>query len=133
MTTLIRNGLSAENTSGTQGWQEAQREDNLQQQAYPTSGSTEDCAPKKNRYIYIENSSNVTSPLSIKDVGTVSELLEKIYELFPNANSEAVGLRVSATRMGTMRRTYLTGSLPPDAFFLYVNLYLKKHPAILSR
>lgn len=133
MSTLIGNGLSTENTPGTQGWEEAQGQDNLQQQAYPTSGSTEGCASKKNRYVYLENSSNVTSPFLIEDVGTVSELLQKIYALFPNANSDAIGLRVSATRMGSMGRTFLTGSLPPDAFFLYVNLYLKKHPPVPTK
>lgn len=130
MSTLIGNGLSTENASGTQGWEEAQGQDNLQQQARQAAGGSESCSSKKNRHVTLENCSNVTGPFVIEDVATVEELVAKIFERFPNANSDAIGIRISDARVGSMHRQVLTGDLPSDAFFLYGTLFLKKHPPV---
>lgn len=133
MSSLISNGLSAENETGDKRWEEAQRQVYLQQQACETSGGSESCALKKNRHVTLENCSNVNAPFIIEDVATVSELVQKIFERFPNANSDAVGLRVSDMRTGSMHRKVFTEDLPADAVFLYVTLFLKKHPSVSAR
>jgi hypothetical protein len=133
MSSLIGNGLSAENETGDQRWKEAQGQDYLQQQAREASGSSEICTSKNNRHITLENCSNVTAAFIIEDVATVPELVQKIFERFPNANSDAVGLRVSDTRTGSLNRQVFTEDLPADAVFLYVTLFLKKHPSVSTR
>jgi len=78
----------------------------------------------------MENTSSVHKPLLLENVGTVEELTDKIVAQLPNVCSSSIGMRISDTRMGTCQRKYFTDTLPYDAEFLYVTLYLKKHPPI---
>lgn len=126
MTSLTSHGYRTQDTTGGQGWQD-QVQDSLQQQAHQASG---DAPIKKDRYIYIENSSTKLSPFLVRDVATVPELVQKIYDYIPLSCDSAIGMRVSDTRMGTFGRKIYEADLPSEAFFLYVNLYLKKHPPV---
>lgn len=126
--TSVSYGQSAPNSYGEEGWKEEQRQDDLQRQACAYAGGA--VLEKRDRYVYLENSSNLREPFPIKEVATVSELFAKIRERIPQLNNRDLGLRVSATRMGSMQRVYLTDNLPYDAFFLYVSLYLVRHPPL---
>ncbi len=126
MTSLTSHGHRSQDTAGDQGW-EGQVQDPLQQQTYQASGSP---PIKKDRYIYIENSSTKVCPFLVRDVATVPELIQKICDWIPMTCHESIGMRISDTRMGSFGRKVYEGDLPSEAFFLYVNLYLKKHPPI---
>lgn len=121
------NGLSASYTPGSQGIQEDEDPVCLQQQTHQDARSD---SVKKDRYVTIENSTVHVSSFLVKEVGTVSELIQKICDRIPSQKSEAIGLRVSGTRMGSPHRSYFSEELPPDIFDVYVSLYLKKHPAV---
>lgn len=128
MTSLSSNGYRPQDTPGDQGWKE-QGQESVQQQTYQAPGSL---PIRKDRYIYIENSSTKITPFLVRDVATVSEVIEKIYDSVPMSCSDSIGLRISDTRMGSSGRRVFEGELPPDVFFLHVYLYLKKHPGVPS-
>jgi hypothetical protein len=121
-------GQPASNPHREEGWKEVQGQEHLQREACSTSAGA--LPQKRDRYVYLENSSNLRTPFSIQDVATVPELLQKIRDFIPQLHHPDLGMRVSATRIGTMHRVFLTGDLPPDAFFLYVSLYLVRHPPL---
>jgi len=126
--TSVSYGQSASNPYGEEGGKENQRQEHLQCQARTHAAGT--LSQKRDRYVYLENSSNLREPFPIQEVATVDELLTKIREKIPQLAHPDLGMRVSATRMGTMHRVYLTGDLPLNAFFLYVSLYLVRHPPL---
>jgi hypothetical protein len=126
--TSVSHGQSASDSHGEEGWKEKQRQEHLQCEA--RSHAARALPQKRDRYIYLENSSNLRDPFPIQEVATVPELLAKIRDFIPQLAHPDLGMRVSATRMGSMHRVYLTGDLPSDAFFLYVSLYLVRHPPI---
>lgn len=118
------NGFSTEDTSRKERRQEEQGQGYLQQQAYPNAGSP---TIKRDRIIYIENSSNIHDPFVLQEVGTVDELVEKLCDKFPAISLDSIGMRISTTRLGTIHRIYLTDRIPYKADTLFVSLYLKKH------
>lgn len=119
-------GISTPNPSRKEGRQEAKGPDDLQQQTCADTGSP---TCKRDRIIYVENSSSIHDPFVLQEIGTVEELLEKLYERFPGISSEAIGMKISTTRLGTIHRIYLTDRIPYKADTLFVSLYLKKHPS----
>jgi hypothetical protein len=126
MTSVPLHGYRSQDTAGSEGWQ-GQVEDSLQQQTCQDAGVP---PIKKDRYIYIENSSTKVNPFLVRSVATVPELIQKICDYIPLSCDSAIGMRISDTRMGTIGRKIYEGDLPSEAFFLYVNLYLKKHPPV---
>lgn len=120
------NGLSTSHKTGTQG-QEDKDTLCLQQQTHQDAGGS---AIKKDRYVTIENSNLSPRSFLIKEVGTVSELIQKLCDLIPPQKSDAIGLRVSNTRAWSPNRDYYVEELPADVFELYVSLYLKRHPPL---
>jgi len=125
--TSIQDGLSSANPPRKEGMQEAQGQDDLQQQACADSGSP---TIKRDRIIYVENSSNIHDPFVLKEVGTVDELIEKLCDRFPQICIDSLGMKISTTRLGTIHRIYLTDRIPYKADTLFVSLYLKKHPDV---
>ncbi len=121
------NGLSTENKTREERWEEAERQDSLQQQTHKTTGIS---SSKKDRIVYIENSSNVQHPFVIREVSTVDELLVKIYDLYPELLSEYLHLRIFASRFGTMQRKEIKNELPSTQEDLYIMLTLRKHPPV---
>lgn len=127
--TSIQYGISTPNPSRKEGRQEAQGQDNLQQQACADTGSP---TCKRDRIIYVENSSNIHDPFVLQEVGTVDELIEKMCERFPAICTDVIGMKISTTRLGTIHRIYLTDRIPYKADTLFVTLYLKKHPSVVT-
>jgi hypothetical protein len=125
--TSIQYGISTPDSPRKEGRQEAQRQDNLQQQTRADSGSP---TCKRDRIIYVENSSNIHDPFVLPEIGTVDELIEKMCERFPAICTEHIGMKISTTRMGTIHRVILTDRIPYKADTLFITLYLKKHPPI---
>lgn len=118
------NGQPAQNAPGNEGRQEAQGQDHLQQQARAADGSS---PRKRDRIIYVENSSNVREPFILEKIATVEELTSAFCNRFPAICIEAIGLKISDSRTGTMHRKTFTDNIPYDADTLYITLYLKKH------
>lgn len=118
------NGQSAQDASGDEGRKEAQGQEHLQQQACAADGGA---ARKRDRIIYVENSSNVRDPFVLKEVATVDELTSAFCDRFPAICIDAIGLKISDARAGTIQRRTFTDKLPYDADTLYITLYLKKH------
>ena len=122
---IVSNGLSTKNSSREERWQETERHAPLQQQACKDSGVS---SSKKDRIIYIENSSNVRQPFLIREVSTVEELLLKLYQKYPELLSEYLELRIYPSRFGTMQRKEIKNELPLTQEDLYIYLSLRKHP-----
>ena len=121
----ISNGLSAQDTSREKR-KEEQGQACLQCEAYSFTGDSL-CKQKRERYAYIENTSERVKPLLLKNISSVSEVLAKLYDEYPHLQRDFIGVLVSDTRQGTLRRKYFTDTLPWDVEFLYLTLYLKKH------
>jgi hypothetical protein len=122
---LETNGQSTQDTSGKEERQEEQGQECLQQQACADAGSTE---RKRSRIVYIENSSNVNKPFVVEKVGTVAELVEKVCEKFPAICLDAIGMKITNSRIGTMHRQIFTDTIPYMYDTLYITLFLQKHP-----
>lgn len=84
----------------------------------------------KDRIVYFENSYHQKDPFVIKEVSTVSEVLEKICDRFPEICCETLQLRVFPNRMGTTGRKELFTSLPEHIDTLYISISLRKHPML---
>lgn len=118
------NGQSAQDTPGNKGRQEAQGQEHLQQQTRASDGSP---PRKRDRILYVENSSNIREPFVLEKIATVEELTSAFCERFPSLCIDAIGLKISGSRMGTMHRETYTDIIPYHADTLYITLYLKKH------
>lgn len=101
-------------------------QESLQCETYQDSGSL----ARKDRIVYFENASNHRDPFVIQEVATVPELLEKIYDRFPDICLESIQLRVFANRMGVVSRKELFDVLPTERDTLYIYLTLRKHPQL---
>lgn len=121
----VPNGYTTQDTSRNEGKQE-EKQECLQCEARPFSRSPK----RKDRYIYIENSTVKVKPFLIKEVATVEELLEELFLVIPQLNNPVLGLHITNARAGAIHREFFEDELPEDAFFLYITLYLKKHPPI---
>ena len=119
------NGFPTQDTSGTQGTQYTSQEC-IQCEAYTAAGGTKG----KDRYITIENSSQVVPFFLVEEVATVDELVKKIQQRIPALAHPSLGMRISNVRTGGFPVKYFTDALPDDSVFLFVSLYLKKHPRI---
>ena len=129
MSSLIHsNGPTTEDTTGDQGWEEAQRENRLQLQACEAErGATRQ---KREYIVYIENASNIRGAFIVKQVSTVNELFQGIYERYPKLSHEAIVMRVSDSRTGSMHRIFYEQELPQHTDCLYVQLSLRKHTSM---
>ncbi len=125
MTTLTTQyGLSTQDTPRNKREQKTQGcEECLQCEA---RADTRSIGRKKDRIIYVENSSNITEPFVIQEVGTAEELRNKICEKHPGICIDMIGMRISHSRLGVVGRKFYEEDLPSDQI-LYVYLYLKKH------
>lgn len=122
---LEPNGQPPSDSSGKEELQERQGQEYLQQQACADSGSPE---RKRSRIIYIENSTTVNKPFVVEEVGTVTEVIEKVCEKFPAICLHAIGMKITNARMGTLQREVFTGTIPYMYDTLYITLFLQKHP-----
>lgn len=95
-------------------------------ETHQDSGSVEG----KDYIVYFENSYHQRSPFVIKEVTTVSELLQKICDRFPEICCESLQLRVFQSRYGTTPRKELFDYLPLDKDTLFITFSLRKHPLI---
>jgi len=119
------NGQPASNASREEGGEEAEGQPQcVQQQACADAAST---PRKRQRIVYIENSSNCRSPFLVEEVGTVQELVQQICERFPEICIETLGMKISSSRAGSIGRVFYEGDLPYEQDTLYVSLYLRKH------
>lgn len=122
---ICSNGLPAQDTSRNEGTGQT-RQVGLQCETHTADG-----IPRpKDRYISIENSTQRVPSFLVKEVNNVDDLLEKIRDHIPALMSPTIGLRISDSRSGTTQRRYFKDFLPEDAEFLYVSLFLNKHPKI---
>ena len=122
-----QHGYTTTDPSREKGWKEGKGQDHLQCEACTNAGSTE---RKKDRIIYVENSSNITYPLVLKEISTVEELIQGICDMHPKISLDYIGMRVTTARLGVVPREYITDKLPYEKDTFYVNLYLKKHPPV---
>jgi hypothetical protein len=99
----------------------------LQFETCENSGRVE---KKRDRIVYIENSSNRCEPFVIQEVATVVELLEGVCKRFPEICLENLGMKVCDSRSGATYRKILTDILPYEKDVLYIHLYLKKHLSV---
>jgi hypothetical protein len=125
--TLTQYGSATQNAPGKEGWEEEQRQDNLQLKTHKDAGVA---SGKKTRIIQFENASNCSKPFALQEIGTVAELEQAICDRFPDFCSDVIGMRVSGHAPGIVGRKYYTDILPYDVDTIYLRLYLKKHPAI---
>ena len=120
------NGQSTPDSSGKEGFQgKEQGQECLQQQACADAGSSE---RKRSRIVYIENSTNVNKPFIVEEVGTVTEVIEKVCSIFPAICLDAIGMKITNARMGTSHRKVFTDTIPYMYDTLYISLFLQKHP-----
>lgn len=122
------NGFATSNTSREKR-EEEQGQACLQYEACSFAGGSV-YKPKRERYAYIENTSEKIKPLLLKDVTSVTEVIRKIYDTYPHLEKDFIGLFVSDTRQRTFHRKYYTDAIPSDLEFLYITLYLKKHKSV---
>ena len=119
------NGSRTKDTSGNEGWQEAERQDGLQLQARATDG---ELAREARQYIvHIENASDYRAAFVVRQVITPQELFQAICERHPTLCHDSIEMRVSDSRMGSLHRIFYEKQLPIHTESLYVQLCLKKH------
>jgi hypothetical protein len=119
-----QHGQYTQDSPRNEGRQGAEGEGNLQQQTCADSGGP---PRKRDRIVYIENSTNSSKAFIIQEVGTVDEVIRAICEKYPTICIESIGMKVSSSRQGTIHRSYFMDRLPYDVDTLYVTLYLRKH------
>lgn len=112
-----------QDTPGEEGIQK-QRQGDLHQQARADSAIYQ---RKRDRIIYLENSSNVRDPFILEEVATVDELLEKLCKRYPKICLDSIGFKVSTARQGTFGRQFLTNEIAYEYDILYLTLFLLKH------
>ncbi len=120
-----QNGYTTQDPSGNEGGQEAEGQSHcLQQQARADAGGS---SRKRDRIVYIENSSNCRGVFIVKEVGTVEELIQGVCNKYPDICITSIGMDVSPSRYGSIRRKVLKDEIPYEHDTLYIRLYLKKH------
>lgn len=126
MNSLIdSNGPRPKDTTGNQRWQEEERQECLQFQTRETDGSSNG---KASQYIiHIENASDIRSAFIVRQVKTVSELVQVICDKYPKLCHESIVMRVSDARTGSFHRVYYEKELPQHTDSLYIHLSLRKH------
>jgi hypothetical protein len=124
----IEDGLRAQDASREEGRQEGEQEC-VQCEARPCSTGP---PRKRDRIIYVQNSSNVRDPFILQEIATVREFLEAFCAKFPDFCSDSIGMKISTSRMGVMHRKMLSevDTIPYEEDTLYIELYLKKHPPV---
>lgn len=80
------------------------------------------------RIIKFENSLQMKESIRI-DADTTQDIEKRLLALFP-IDSHHIGMLFSYSQEGTMNRKFVEGALDPSEFFIYVKLYLKKHPPL---
>lgn len=123
--TSEQNGYTPEDKTREQGRQEEKGQEYLQQQARANAAGDK---RKRDRIVYVENSSNVRSPFVLEEVGTVSELIQNLCILYPEICLDSIGMRVSNAKQGVIGRKYFTEEIPYEYDTVYIYLYLNKHP-----
>lgn len=83
---------------------------------------------KVQRILSFENSFQIKDPVYVR-ANTVKEMEDQLFTMYP-FNSYYIGMLFSHSREGTMQRKYLEGPMDPLEPFVYVKLYLKKHPPL---
>ena len=119
-----QNGQYTANPSREEGREEAEGQGHLQQQAREDAGSP---SRKRDRIVYIENCSNSRAPFVVQEVGTVDELIQAVCNKYPDICITSIGMDVSPSRYGSIRRKVFTDEIPYEYDTLYIRLYLKKH------
>lgn len=130
---MRQDGQSAENPSRKQ-------EGPAQEGAQGCPGVREGCASEVGqsgaqstesrcqRLIYVENAVKIKSPFLIvcRTTNDIESFLQTTYG-FPNAS---IGILFSATREGSIHRTYFNGIIPASLDTVYTRLVLLKHPPL---
>lgn len=125
--TSEQNGFKSEDKTREQGRQEEEGQGHLQQQARANAASHK---RKRDRIIYVENSSNVREPFLLEEVGTVSELTEKLCIRYPDICLDTIGMKMSNARQGVIGRIYFSDEIPYEYDTVYIYLYLHKHHGV---
>lgn len=101
-----------------------------QSEARATSGEANGESDSKGipRFIKFENSAQVKETIRI-NANTTQEIEKKLLELYP-IDSYYIGMQFSYSQEGTMHRKFVEGTLDPSEPFIYIKLYLKKHPTL---
>ncbi len=120
------NGYATQDKTREERRQEEQGQEHLQRKA--RADATGD-KRKRDRIVYIENTSNIRDPFIIEKVDSVEDLIQKICVKFPDICLESIGMKVSNSRMGTMHRQHFTEEIPYEYDTMYITLFLKKHPS----
>jgi len=121
-----QNGQRTQDTSGTEGRQEAQGQEYLQREARADAGGQTSC---RDRIVYVENSSNVRGAFIIKEVRVVKDLIQKVCDKFPAICLDSIGMHISNARQGTIQRKLFTDEILYEYDTLYITLFLRKHPS----
>lgn len=131
MNSLTETNGRPQNTPRDQGWKEAQGQEHLQLKTCATNGSPERKA--RDYIVHIENANEYKSAFIIREVRTVSELLQAICDYHPSLCQESILMRVSDSRTGSMHRVFYEQELPLHTDTVYVPLSLRKHPNMSSK
>lgn len=108
-----------------EGWKTAC---NVQPEARPCDGSPTGETGRRDRIIWIQNTTQRHPPFVLPDIHHTDEIMTAILERIPHLNTYIIGVRMSPQQMGATGRRYVSGFLPDDATDIYVDFYLKKHP-----
>lgn len=121
-----QNGQRSQDSSRTEGRQEAEGQECLQREARADAGGQTGC---RDRIVYVENSSNVRGAFVIQEVRAVEDLIQKVCDKFPAICLDSIGMHVSNSRQGTLHRQVFTDVIPYEYDTLYITLFLRKHPS----
>jgi hypothetical protein len=125
--TSEQNGFATEDKTRDQGRQEEEGQGYLQQQARADAANY---TRKRDRIVYLENSSNVRAPFVLQGVGTVSELTEKLCERYPEICLDSIGMKMSNAKQGVIGRKYFSDVIPYEYDTVFIYLYLHKHTGV---
>jgi hypothetical protein len=76
----------------------------------------------KDRTIYFENSSVMRGSIIARNICHISEVMEFLYDCYPNLNKPTLKIRIADKRMGAFKRKILDGELLAEHDDLYVYL-----------
>lgn len=116
---------TTQDTPREEGMQKGQRQRDLHEQARADSAIHQ---RKRDRIIYVENSSNIRDPFILQEVATVPELLKQLCTRYPKICLDRIGFKVSNSRQGTIGRKVLTNEIAYDYDTLYLTLVSLKPP-----
>lgn len=86
----------------------------------------------KDRIIYFENSSVTRGSIIARNVCHVNDIMDFLYDCYPNLNKPTLKVRIADKRMGSFNRKFLDGELLAEHEDLYIYLSIIPPTSCLS-